>query len=1599
MVAAVLLTSAVCFASSGTWVYQNPLPRGQSPAGVSAVDSTHVWQVGANGYIAFYNGTTLTRQASGTSYNLYAVYALDSTHVWAAGEAGTILFYNGTSWAQQGIGVTAYKLQGVWAADSTHVWAVCDSNNYDNATVLFYNGSSWSVQFTYASGGILDVFGYDSSHVWAVDSKTYFYNGSNWQMVNDGSTPHCQPYVGTAVSATEIWAVSWWGDVLKSTDAGTTWVSQWSDSWPSNICSTSSKNIWVVGWGGKTSYYDGTSWTPYNNTDTTDLFDASATTAGGSNIYTVGAEKFFTTKPAWTTSTTLTQQLYSVAAITPGNVWVAGAGGYVFHYNGTSWDSGYKVSSAGGILYGISADSATDIWVVGADQKVFHNTTGVNDVTGWDTGKSLARILYSVSARTSSDIWVGAASGYTFHNTTGNNSTGWDAGYAHGTGIQQAISADSATDIWAGGAAKIPYHNTTGNNLTGWSAGSAFTSILYGMSALTTTDAWAVGASGLVAHYTGSWSTGTAGTSALYGVHDTAANDVWAVGAAYKAYHYTGSWDAGTTLATSTLESVDASGTNDVWTVGLDKKVYHYSLSSAWSAVTAGVATNLSRVSAATASCIWAVGPAGVIDATSNGGLTWATQTSGTTNDINGIDAVSSTVAYAACSYGTGNKNIVLVYSSGTWSTKNPATPLVNLYGITSTPSSPTTCWAVGASGAIRKGTSSGGTWATETSGVTTQLNGVSAADANYVFAAGNTDGTKGTLLRTTNGGTAWSRYTTGVPNIDFNGVSGINVSPNYYAWAVGDGGNIWYTSNGGTTWSAQTSPTTNDLYDVSATALNNVWAVGASGTILHYDGTSWAVHSQSGSVTTNNLKGVSAYNASNAWAVGDNGTIIYADPPFIKQCYPTWGSPGQALTVDILGGYTNFDPSSTVGLGAGITASNIRIIGNTELTADIFIDPNATPGPRDVTVTTPDVATGSEVVVLPNGFTVGSEPTITGVTTNYGVPGWTGDVVVNGSETHFGLQSQGNFGNGITANYIKDIQPDQATVNITIAPDAALGKRDVNITTGSEPPSPLLGGFTVLNTPNGDNVDVQPNSETTLDFEKVTSPGITTSDKLADPEINKYRVATGTCYDIKTTATFAGDIEVTLSYSGFSQEDASRLVILHNENGSWVDRTVSRDTVAKTVTGKVSSLSQFVVALPVSEPPLPPAPSKLSKWYLAEGSTAWGFSTYINILNPNQDDVTVGITYMTPTGQVKKDFTLTKESQLTLNPKEDLGGVDFSTLVECKEGKPIAVDRRMVWNGPEASSSIGVNSPAKTWYLPEGSTAWGFECWLLIQNPNDTNANCHVTFMTENDGAKTFDVTVPPNARRTYNVADFIGQADTSIKVESDVPVIPERAMYRNNRREGEGSIGTMSPSKDYYLAEGCTNYGFTTYVLVQNPNDQENQITLTYMTSGGPVTEKPFTMPANSRKTIRVNGVLPSQDLSTHVQGTLPVVAERAMYWNNGTGEAMHDSIGLDKPHTTFYLPDGQSSDGWETWTLVQNPNDKDVQIEIDYLLAGGGIKKQYDTVKANSRQTYSMTAIVPNVRAGIVVTGNLPIMVERAMYFNNRGGGTDTIGGYSD
>jgi hypothetical protein len=235
--------------------------------------------------------------------------------------------------------------------------------------------------------------------------------------------------------------------------------------------------------------------------------------------------------------------------------------------------------------------------------------------------------------------------------------------------------------------------------------------------------------------------------------------------------------------------------------------------------------------------------------------------------------------------------------------------------------------------------------------------------------------------------------------------------------------------------------------------------------------------------------------------------------------------------------------------------------------------------------------------------------------------------------------------------------------------------------------------------------------------------------------------------------------------------------------------------------------------------------------------------------------------------------------------------------------------------------------------------------------------------------------------------------------------------------RREGHCSIGATTPATDYYLAEGATGYqtGFTTFVLVQNPQNTPTNVMLTYQTQKGEVPGPIFDMPPNSRKTVRVNDrVPPDTDVSTKVHGSQPIVAERSMYWCTypGTGLAMHDSVGVDAPHSNWYMSDGGAQtmpEGKETWTLVQNPGPTPVEVKISYLKnRDGGAITLTATVPAASRRTFSMGDVVMKQDASVAVECITPggkVICERSMYYYQQGtytgrwAGTDTIGGYTD
>lgn len=105
-----------------------------------------------------------------------------------------------------------------------------------------------------------------------------------------------------------------------------------------------------------------------------------------------------------------------------------------------------------------------------------------------------------------------------------------------------------------------------------------------------------------------------------------------------------------------------------------------------------------------------------------------------------------------------------------------------------------------------------------------------------------------------------------------------------------------------------------------------------------------------------------------------------------------------------------------------------------------------------------------------------------------------------------------------------------------------------------------------------------------------------------------------------------------------------------------------------------------------------------------------------------------------------------------------------------------------------------------------------------------------------------------------------------------------------------GQSSIMTenytiSSPASTWYLAEGYTGGSFTTYILIQNPNDSTATVNVTYMISGSSNVSKQYTVGPNTRYTINANNEIGTgKSFSTKVTSNQNIIVERAMYWDGG-------------------------------------------------------------------------------------------------------------------
>lgn len=272
----------------------------------------------------------------------------------------------------------------------------------------------------------------------------------------------------------------------------------------------------------------------------------------------------------------------------------------------------------------------------------------------------------------------------------------------------------------------------------------------------------------------------------------------------------------------STMSAIDVVDATTVYVAGAGSIVRHFDGTSwnsrtllGWGSETLlGVAAHPT-----TPGTVYVAGQRGQLMRSTDSGATWSRMTTGLSEDLLDIDALS-----------------------------------------------PTDVIAVGATGAATR-TTTGSDWtATAATAGVSSWEDVAAHPTNGQVAIAA--GSHGRIGRTIDGGATWTVVSTPSQR----GLYGVTYGSGDVAWAVGEDGDVVRSTDGGVTWSAQETGSSARLWSVAAVDERRAWAVGDSGTILRTDdgGATWTAQS---SGTTVSLRGVSAVDRSRAVTVG-RGTV-----------------------------------------------------------------------------------------------------------------------------------------------------------------------------------------------------------------------------------------------------------------------------------------------------------------------------------------------------------------------------------------------------------------------------------------------------------------------------------------------------------------------------------------------------------------------------------------------------------------------------------------------------------------------------------------------------------------------------------------------------
>jgi hypothetical protein len=429
-------------------------------------------------------------------------------------------------------------------------------------------------------------------------------------------------------------------------------------------------------------------------------------------------------------------------------------------------------------------------------------------------------------------------------------------------------------------------------------------------------------------------------------------------------------------------------------------------------------------------------------------------------------------------------------------------------------------------------------------------------------------------------------------------------------------------------------------------------------------------------------------------------------------------------------------------------------------------------------------------------------------------------------------------------------------------------------------------------------------------------------------------------------------------------------------------------------------------------------------QYILSEGATGTFFDEDVLIANPNTVPAPITLTFFLPDGSnFAQQRTVPAQSRITVKVDEipGLAQTALSVSVLSDNRLPLAVERTMFWDPTHygGHTAAAVPQTERQWLFAEGAQGF-FDTYLLLVNANSFALDATVTFLRENAPPIVEVIPMAAFARVTVHAGDYPALADQAfgMKVEAPHRIGAERSMYFASTPSrlwtgGHANAGISSPATEWFHAEGASGTFFNTFILIGNPQTTPAEVRLRFLLQdGGAPIELTKVIPPQGRLTVNPAAEgeprLQNAAFSTVVTSDVPVVSERAMYWPTDVpfGEG-HASSGVQRAALSWVLAEGRvgGPDAYTTYILLANPNATAAEVTVRFLRENDTPVEKTYTVPGNTRFNIDVGGMVPEMQnesfgARVEVTNNVPIAVERSMYWNVNGvfwqGGTNAVAG---